>query len=367
MKAFLAILLLLHGAIHIIGFLKGFQLAKVSTLTATISKPMGIFWGITTMLFLVTLIGLLLKKEFWPYLAFVAIFFSQILLILYWQDAKYGTLANVLILLLTLPFFGKQQVDNQITTEKTALLNSFHTNPQDILRPEEIAHLPPIVQAWLNQSGVVGKPKAFSLRLKQNGQLRTKPDSKWMSFDAQQYVDVYSPAFIWSADVKAFPGVYLAGRDRFENGTGEMVIKLASLIPVVDEKDNLQINTGSMIRFLAEICWVPSAAVQEYLAWEAVDAHSAKATLTWNNQSVNGIFQFAENGELISFEAPRFFGGSKDAQQYPWKVEMMKHSVFEGVNIPEVSRIIWKLPEGDFEWLRLTITELNYNPTSLFP
>lgn len=366
MKVFLAILILVHGTIHIIGFLKGFQLAKVSSLSIAISKPMGVFWGLTTTLFLLTLIGLLMKKEFWPYLAFVAILCSQILLILHWQDAKFGTIANVLILILTLPLFGKQQFEKQITTEKIALINSFRAGTQDTLRPAEIGHLPLIIQKWLTQSGVVDKPRAFSLRLRQIGELRPKPESKWMPFVAQQYVNIYSPAFIWSSEVKAFPGISLSGRDRFENGTGEMIIKLASLIPVVDEKDNLQINTGSMIRFLGEICWFPSAAVHDYIVWETVDPHSAKATMTWNNQSVSGVFRFTETGELISFEASRFFGGTKDAKQHLWKVEVLKHKVFEGVRIPEVSRIIWKLPEGDFEWLRLTISEVNYNRNSLF-
>lgn len=360
MKAFLAILLLLHGAIHIIGFLKGFQLAKVSTLAATISKPMGIFWGITTILFLVTLIGLLLKKEFWPYLAFVAIFFSQILLILYWQDAKYGTLANVLILLLTLPFFGKQQFDKQILSEKTALVNSLKLTNQDTLSAEEIIHLPPAVQSWLLQSGAVNSPKAIGVRLSQSGSLKTKPDSKWLHFQANQYFNVRVPAFLWVTEVALFPGVILSGRDRLEEDTGEMLIKFASLIPVVNEKDNSPINTGAMVRFLGEICWFPSAAVNEYINWEEIDSLSAKATFTGKSQSVSGIFHFTEAGEISSFEALRYFGGGMDAQRHLWKIEVLGYKTFEGIKVPALCRVIWKLPEGDFEWLQLEITHLKY-------
>lgn len=44
-----------------------------------------------------------------------------------------------------------------------------------------------------------------------------------------------------------------------QDGQGEMLIKLLSLVNVVNEKHNDQINTGTLIRFLGEICWFPSS------------------------------------------------------------------------------------------------------------
>ncbi|MCR9182662.1 MAG: hypothetical protein NXH73_07020 [Flavobacteriaceae bacterium] len=360
MKVILVLLLFFHGAIHILGFLKGFQLAKISALSETISKPMGVLWGITTSLFLLTLIGLLLKKEFWPILAFLALLLSQTLLIIHWQDAKFGSIANLLILLFTLPYFGKQLFDKQILAEKNPLVNSLQQTNQDTLSAEEIIHLPPAVQNWLFQSGAVNSPKAIGVRLSQSGSLKTKPDSKWLYFQANQYFNVRVPAFLWVTEVELFPGVILSGRDRLEEGTGEMLIKLASLIPVVNEKDNSPINTGAMIRFLGEICWFPSAAVNEYIKWEEIDSLSAKATFTGKSQSVSGIFHFTEAGEISSFEALRYFGGGKDAQRHLWKIEVLGYKTFEGIKVPALCRVIWKLPEGDFEWLQLEITHLKY-------
>jgi hypothetical protein len=366
MRVFLIALLFIHGALHLLGFFKAFQLAKIEQLTGSISKTTGIFWGLTALLFLATLITFLLKKDVWPIFALTAIVCSQLLIIFHWQDAKFGTIANILLLLFLLPIYGKQQFQKQLVTEKTAFIHALNTIEQETLKPEDINHLPPVVQQWLNQTGVMGKPKAFSARVKQTGQLKTKQESTWMPFEAEQYVDLNRPAFIWSTEVKAFAGMTLVGRDRLENGNGEMLIKLASLIPVVDQKNNLQMNTGALVRYLGEVCWFPSAAMNEFISWESLDEHSAKATMTWNNQTVSGVFRFSAQGEISSFEAERYFGGEQDAQLFLWKIETVSHKEFEGVKIPEKSRVIWKLPEGDFEWLHLTITDVNYNSTELY-
>jgi len=34
---------------------------------------------------------------------------------------------------------------------------------------------------------------------------------------------------------------------------------------------------------------------------------------------------------------------------------------FEGIRIPAISTVTWKLKEGDYTWLKLELTEVNYN------
>jgi hypothetical protein len=45
-----------------------------------------------------TLVAFLLKKDWWWIIAVPALVLSQILIIMSWQDAKFGTIANVVIL-----------------------------------------------------------------------------------------------------------------------------------------------------------------------------------------------------------------------------------------------------------------------------
>ena len=62
-----------------------------------------------------------------------------------------------------------------------------------------------------------------------------------------------------------FALVLLNGRDKFESGMGKITIKLWSPFNVADEGSNDKINSGTMIRFLSEIAWYPTAALAGYI------------------------------------------------------------------------------------------------------
>ena len=96
---------------------------------------------------------------------------------------------------------------------------------------------------------------------------------KWLDATADQLITVAPPAFNWSVKVKTGMINGITGRDWFENGKGEMVIKLASVLPVVKSKSNEKVDQASLQRFLAEMVWYPTAALCPYVSWESIDAH----------------------------------------------------------------------------------------------
>lgn len=366
MKTAFLIILFLHGIIHILGFAKSYHLAEVPQLSSEIPKSLGNLWLFCSILFLAVFILVILNKPWWPFFAIAAVILSQTLIFLYWQDAKFGTILNIVILLVSIPALGKFQFDNMVQKEAKELLSNIPEKNDGKMSKEDLAHLPKIVQKWMENSGVVGKQKIVSVRLKQQGEMKTKPDGTWMQFSAEQYFNLENPAFIWVTEVTALPGIHLSGRDKFYDGKGEMLIKLLSLIPVVNEGENEKMNSGTMLRFLGEICWFPSAALNQYISWEEVDANSAKATFSLNNTKVTGLFTFAENGELKSYEAERYYGGGEDSKKEKWLVEAVSYKEFEGIKVPDKSKVTWKLSEGDFNWLNLEITELEYNLQQIF-
>ncbi|NHF59604.1 hypothetical protein FK220_009650 [Flavobacteriaceae bacterium TP-CH-4] len=366
MRIVFAVILAIHGLIHLMGFVKAFQLKEISALTQSISKPIGMLWLFATVLFLTTLVFFLLKKDYWAILCLVAALLSQLLIIMVWKDARFGTLANLLILLVAIPGFGTYRFHRMVRAETMELLQDIESRDARIVRENDLNDLPPIVQRWLRHTGVVGKTWARSVRLKQRGSVRNKPDGAWMPFTATQYVDMERTSFIWSTEVRAMPMVKTLGRDKLRNGKGDMLIKLASVIPVVHEGNNDKINTGAALRYLAEICWFPSAALHKNISWQALDASSAKASLSIGGYEVSGVFQFTSEGAMISFEAPRYYGGGEDASLETWRIEAVAFNEFEGIKIPYKCAVIWKLKEGDFEWLRPEITDLEYNLTKPF-
>ncbi|MDZ7757985.1 DUF6544 family protein [Rhodohalobacter sp.] len=360
-KSIFSLIILIHGLIHLLGFFKAFDIGDVNQLTAAISKPVGIIWLIATVLFLMTALTYLLNYSVWPFLAMIAVIVSQVLIFTVWGDAKFGTIANIIVLLAAIPAIGHFMFSNMVEHEQTVFLEQVTRPSGTVIASEDLDQLPPIVQTWLKNSGVPGKPDVTFVRLKQTGEMKTTPDGKWMEFSAVQYFDTKRPAFNWSTEVQMMPLVHLAGRDKLTDGQGEMIIKLLSLFNVVNEKNNEKINSGTMIRYLGEICWFPAAALNEYISWEEIDELSAKATLAVNGEEVSGIFRFSEEGDFTSFEAERYYGGGEEAKLQRWVVEATEHSTLDGYRIPTKLSVTWKLPEGDFTWLHLEITDLEVN------
>jgi len=94
------------------GFSKTFGLATVSQLSQSVTKVNGAIWFAATLLFIVTAVVLFLRIDWWRMLAIAAILISQYLIFTTWQDAKFGTIANGLILLAPVVGLGARFTSN---------------------------------------------------------------------------------------------------------------------------------------------------------------------------------------------------------------------------------------------------------------
>ncbi len=73
MRYAFAILLALHGLIHLMGFVKSFYLTDINIQVLGISKPIGSFWLIVFILFVILSSQFLTHKK-WFYVAFMVVF-----------------------------------------------------------------------------------------------------------------------------------------------------------------------------------------------------------------------------------------------------------------------------------------------------
>lgn len=106
MKTLLLIIMFAHGAIHLMGIAKAYNLAPVKALTQRISKLHGWAWLVGTVLFISAAFMFLSQNEWWWISSAAAICISQLLIFKYWRDAKFGTIANVIILAATVAGFS---------------------------------------------------------------------------------------------------------------------------------------------------------------------------------------------------------------------------------------------------------------------
>ncbi len=90
--------LLIHGLIHFIGFGEAFQLLPTPQFTKHVSKFYGVIWLGAGLMFLVVFAIALLQLNGWVYILLSTIALSQLLILIYWHDAKYGTIPNAVLL-----------------------------------------------------------------------------------------------------------------------------------------------------------------------------------------------------------------------------------------------------------------------------
>jgi hypothetical protein len=87
----------LHGLIHLLGFVKAYELARIDSLTKPIGRPTGLLWLLAAGLFGALLIACSGGVPGWKMVGVAALVLSQALVVMHWQDARYATIANLII------------------------------------------------------------------------------------------------------------------------------------------------------------------------------------------------------------------------------------------------------------------------------
>jgi hypothetical protein len=365
MKIAFFILVILHGLIHLIGFVKGFDLREVKEFTQPISKPLGIAWLITSLLFMGYVLLFSISNRFAWVVGMAAVLISQILILLVWKDARFGTLPNVLILLVALISMGQYFFEKRVQKETDTLIDQINPSPSRLITEDGLMDLPEPVKKWLRRSGMVGRTRLTLGKVSQKAEMKLKPDQeKWFHATAVQYTILDEPGFIWKVDVEMNPLVFFRGRDKFDSGKGEMLILLQGLFPIVNETGQ-KLDEGSLQRYLGELVWFPSLALSEYITWEQINDSTAKATLEVKGIKGSGTFHFNEEGDFSRFSAMRYQGNEADAKRQEWVIEATENREMDGVRIPTQMTATWKLDQGDWTWLKLEVTDIQYNEQAL--
>ncbi len=266
---------------------------------------------------------------------------------------------SIIVLVITVSSIANFQFNKSVKKEITEFLN-FVEYKDEIIQKADLERLPPNVQKWMEYSQVIGKERIKTAYLKQKATMRLKAEQSWMPVEAEQYFKIDEPGFIWKAKIKAAPLVHIVGRDKYDQGQGNMLIKVLSLITVADSKGK-EIDQGTLVRYLAEIVWFPSAALSKYIIWEEIDANSAKATMSYKGVTALGVFMFNEKGEVINFIAERYGEFDGKFVLETWSVQMDDYKEFNGIRIPAKGEVIWKLKTGDFSWYHCEVTDIKYN------
>lgn len=96
MKTAFIIFMVLHGLIHLLGFVKAFEFAEVKELKMPITRSSGIVWLITSLLFIITAVLHVSGSGLYIGFGVIGITLSQALIWRDWEDAKFGSIPNLI-------------------------------------------------------------------------------------------------------------------------------------------------------------------------------------------------------------------------------------------------------------------------------
>ena len=151
----------------------------------------------------------------------------------------------------------------------------------------------------------------------------------------------------------------------YAEGEGRLLVKVASLWPVVDAS-GAQMDQTAMMRYLNEMIWFYAAFLVGGISFEAVDDSSARVTLTDHGRTATGTLLFDNEGRVTDFVAQRYPTADPSSPE-TWSTPVTGYGEFEGLRLPVRGTAIYKLSGSDIEYVELTSTELHYDTGAAAP
>lgn len=150
--------------------------------------------------------------------------------------------------------------------------------------------------------------------------------------------------------------------DAYVAGEGILHAAVLGLFTVAELGGSREVAEGEFMRFVAEAAWYPSALLpSQGVRWEAVDAHSAKATLSDESTALTMLFTFGADGmiETVRAEA-RARAVGKEFVPSPWQGRFWNYAERAGMRVPLDGEVAWLLPAGAKPYWRGRITDMAY-------
>ncbi len=236
--------------------------------------------------------------------------------------------------------------------EMTMVLTAKADHTEGVFREENIAGLPMPVQKYFRYCGYIGKPKMSYINISYHDVDFLFGKDKPIKIDYSQYNFVNKPDRIAYIDSSMY-GIPFEGLDSYIDGTGSMKGVIAKLFTLFHQTGKAM-DKSSLVTFLSESLLIPSAALQEYIVWEAIDNFHAKATISYYGISADGIFTFNEKGEMLSFATDDREAASIDgtSEKVKWSVVCGDYKEINGIKKPTAFQALWHYDDGDLVYFK---------------
>lgn len=222
--------------------------------------------------------------------------------------------------------------------------------------------LPPPVARYFDRVLQVRGRRVARAILRHEGEFALKPN-EWKPFTSRQLYVTAPRGFLWDATIRMLPLVHIRVRDSFIRGRGATTAALGGAISIVDVGGSGDMAAASLLRYLAEAAWLPTALLPgDGVAWSAIDDSTARVTLVDGALRLALDVHFGTTGGIERVTGLRGREVKGRVIPTPWEGRFSEELLtVEGMRIPASGEVAWLLPEGRFAYWRGRVVEARFD------
>ncbi|MGL5912512.1 MAG: DUF6544 family protein [Phycicoccus sp.] len=361
-----------HGAVHLIGAVKGFGWAEVAQLGSPTTVAGGVAWLAAGALVLAA--AVLVARErprWWWAVAATAAAASQAMVLTAWDDAQAGTVANVLLVLVAAYGLLTAGPPSAEARWRSATLHALADLPATsrTVTEDDVARLPAPLAHYVRRSGAVGRPVVTAFTAEVHGRIRSGPDRPWMRYTATQ-VNTFGVRpqrfFLMHARRRGIPVEVLHTYDR---DGARMRAALLSLVTVARASGPDLDRAETVTLFNDLVVLAPGAIPSAPVRWEAVDDHHVRGRMTVGAVSVEATLVFNAVHDLVDFvshDRLRALDGGAAFVTQTWSTPLCAYAFTEphGRRLAMYGEGRWHAPppEGEFSYVEFAVDAVHHTP-----
>ncbi|MCX7612108.1 MAG: hypothetical protein N2043_11035 [Ignavibacterium sp.] len=244
--------------------------------------------------------------------------------------------------------------------DKAELIKRNKLNKIEIFSEESIENLPELLKKYLLVCGYINTPIPINANVYwAESWLKLSPEKNWGKIETLQFNSVKP---IGRVAYMKFISTPVAARDLYRDGYGEINGKLFNLIKVVFDNSR-EVAQSALITTFCEFMFIPGYLLLDNVRWEQINDYSVRGILEDNGIKVSGIFYFNNEGLFTHFETDdRYYSlGKNTYKKVKFSAIVESYKMQDKLKICDKVKIVWHLPEGDYEYYKGTVDRIVFN------
>jgi len=326
---------------------------------------MGLVWIGATVLMVAASVAFVAAPRWFWLVGACALVLSQSAILASWSDAKFGTLANlVLLVAVVFRFASHGPISLREEFAETVRAGLTEVARPRLVREDDLSELPEPVRKYVRVTGSVGQPQVVNFRATWRGRIRSSASDPWMQFEAEQYnfySGMPSRLFFMDATMKGLPVDVF---HRFVGAAATFRVRMLSLFTMVSAKGPVM-NRAETVTLFNDMCvFAPSMLLDPAIQWYEVGAHTARARYRRGAETIGAELTFNDAGELVDFASDDRPSASADGKSFTpqrWTTPLRNYRSFGARRVSTFGEARYDAPTGSYAYGEFELLTIDYN------